>query len=51
MRLLKHLSSDPLSFSLQIVAKLLHSCPCLFGALIELHHMDEKVFNDFLIGK
>ena len=36
-----------LSFSLQIVAKLLYSCLCLIDAIIELHAMDEKMFNDF----
>ena len=32
----------PLSFDLQIVAKLSCSCPCLFYAIIELHAMSEN---------
>jgi hypothetical protein len=41
----------PLSFSLWIVDKLLCSCLCLLDAIIDLHAMDEKIFNDFFIGK
>ena len=37
-------------FVLWIVAKLLCSCLCLFDASIELHYMNEKTFNDFLLG-
>jgi hypothetical protein len=28
---------------------LLRSCLCLFDAIVGLHAMDEKMFNDFLI--
>ena len=31
--------------------KLLWRCLCLFDAIVDLHAMDEKMFNDFLIGK
>lgn len=31
--------------------KLLCSCLCVFDVVVELHAMDEKMFNDFLIGK
>ena len=34
-----------------IVANLLSSCLCFFDAIIELHALDEKALNDFLIGK
>ena len=27
------------------------SCLCLFDAIIELHVMDESIFNEFLIRK
>ena len=30
---------------------LLCSNLCLFDAIVELHAMDENLFNDFLIGK
>ena len=40
-----------LSYALWIMAKLLYSCLCLFYAIIESHVIDEKMFNDFLIGK
>ena len=40
----------PLSFALWIVAKLLCSCLLLFDAIIDLHAMDKKLFNDFLVG-
>jgi hypothetical protein len=33
------------------VAKLLCSCLCLFDVIVDLHAMDEKAFNDFLIRK
>ena len=39
-----------LSFVLWIVAKLMCSCLCLFDAIVELHTMNVKEFNDFLIG-
>ena len=39
----------PLSFALWIVAKLLYSCLCLLDVIVELHAMDEKMFNDFLL--
>ena len=32
-------------------AKLLRYCLCLFYAIVELHAMDEKKFNDFVIRK
>ena len=41
----------PLSFVLQVVAKLLCSRLYLLDAIIELHAMVEKTFNDFLIEK
>ena len=41
----------PLRFSLQIVAKLLCSCLCLFDTIIELHTMDGKMFNDLFHWK
>jgi hypothetical protein len=44
-------SWDPLSFALHIVAKLLCFCLYLFDAIVELHAMNEKLFNDFLIEK
>ena len=31
------------------MAKLLCYCLCLLDAIVELHVMDEKMFNDFLI--
>ena len=40
-----------LSFALYIVAKLLCFCLCLFDASVELHLMDENMFNDLLIRK
>ena len=40
-----------LEFSLHSVARLLWSCLCLFHAIVDLHAMDENLFNDFLIGK
>ena len=40
-----------LEFCSWIVAKWLCSSFCLFDELDELHAMDEKIFNDFLIGK
>ena len=40
-----------MSFALQFVAKLLCSCLHLFDVVIELHPVDENMFNDFLIGK
>ena len=43
-------STTPLSFVLWIVAKLSCSCLCLFDAIVELHAMNDKMFNDFLIG-
>ena len=39
-----------LSFALHMV-KSLCSCLCLFAATIELYPMDDKMFNDFIIGK
>ena len=33
------------------MAKLLCCCFCLFNVVVELHAMDEKMFNDSLIGK
>ena len=39
-----------IGFSLWIVAKLLCSCLSVLDANIELHAMDEKMFNDFLLG-
>ena len=41
----------PLSFVLWIVVELLCSCLCLFDVIVELHVMNRKTFNDFLIGK
>ena len=41
----------PFSFSLWIVAKLSSSCLCLLDAIVELHAINEKMFNDFLIEK
>ena len=41
----------PLSFPLQIVAKLICSCHCLFDVIVEVHAMHERVFNDFLVVK
>ena len=41
-------SSAPLRFALQVVAKLLCSCLCLFHAIIALHPLNEKKFIDFL---
>ena len=38
-------------FSLQIVPNLLCSCLCLCDIIVGLHAMDEKMFNDILIGK
>ena len=46
-----HLDLAPLSFALQSVAKLLWTCLCLFHAIVELHAMDEEMFNDSLIGE
>ena len=40
----------PLSFALWIMAKLLCPCLCLLDAIFEFIVMDEKMFNDFLIG-
>ena len=40
-----------LSFALQITTKLLCSCLRLFDAIINLHVVDEKLFNHFLIRK
>ena len=42
---------SPLSFALQIVANLLCSCLCLFDEIVELHPLNEKMFNDFLMVK
>jgi hypothetical protein len=42
---------DSFGFALWFVTKLLCSCLCLFNAIIKLQSMDEKIFNDFLIGK
>ena len=39
----------PLSFAFWIKAKLLCSCLYLFDIVIELHAMNEKTFNGFLI--
>ena len=41
----------PLRFAFWTVAKLMCSCLCLFDAIIELHVMDESIFNEFLIRK
>ena len=41
----------PSSSVLHIMAKLLYFYLCLFDAIIELHAMDENMFNDSLIGK
>ena len=38
-------------FALDILAKLLWFCLCFLDAIVELHAMDENLFNDFLIGK
>ena len=40
----------PLGFALQIVDKLICSCLCLLDAIVDLHTMDERIFNAFLIG-
>ena len=40
-------SRAPLSFALQVVAKVLYSCLCLLNAVDELPFMDENMFNDF----
>ena len=40
-----------MSFSLRIMAKLLCSSLRVSGANVELHAMDENLFNDCLIGK
>ena len=37
----------PLSFAHWVVAMLLGFCLCLFDAIIELHALNEKTFNDF----
>ena len=47
LELLKECSWAPLSFVLQIVAKLLRSCLCFFDAINELHAMDEKCSTTF----
>ena len=39
-----------LSFALWNVAKFLCSCLCLFDAIVVLHVVYEKMFNDFLIA-
>ena len=39
-------SWDPLSFALQIVAKLICVCLCLLDAIVELHAMVEKTNNN-----
>ena len=46
-----YLSMDlaQLSFALWTVAKLLCSSLCLFDAIVELHAMDEELFNNFCI--
>ena len=49
-RLLEH-SWAPLGFALHIVAKLLCFCLCFLDAIVELHAMDEKIFNNPLIEK
>ena len=36
---------------IEIVAKLLCYCLCLFDVIVELYVVDEKTFNDFLIDK
>ena len=36
--------------SLQIMTKLLYYSLCLLNAIVELHVVDEQMFNDFLIG-
>ena len=41
----------PLSSSLWTRTKLLCSYLCMFDAIVELHAMNEKMFNDFFIGK
>ena len=41
----------PLSFALWIEAKLLCYCFCLLDSIVKLHAMDEKLLNDFLIGR
>ena len=43
--------SAPLSFALHIMDKLFCCSLCLFDAIVEFHVMDEKMFDDFLIGK
>jgi hypothetical protein len=40
-------SRAPLSFSLRTVAKLLFSCLGLLDAIVKLHAIDKKKFNDF----
>ena len=40
-----------LEFSFADCANLLCSSLCLLHAILELHVMDEKMVNDFLIGK
>ena len=42
---------ESLEFCSPDVAKLLGSCLCLFDAINELHAMDGKMFNDFLIRR
>ena len=44
-------SCTHLSFALWIVAKLLCSCLRLLDAIVELHAMVEKMFNDFFYWK
>ena len=39
-------SWGPLSFALQIVVKLICVCLCLVDAIVELHAMVEKTFNN-----
>jgi hypothetical protein len=48
MRLLKRLCG-PLSIALQIEAKLLCSCLCLFGAIFGLHAMGEKILSHWKV--
>ena len=40
-----------LEFPLRVVAQLFRSCLCLFDAIVELHAMGKKIFDDFLSRK
>ena len=49
LRLLKD-SWAPLNYNVQIAAKVFFSCLCLLDLIVELHAMNENMFDDFLIG-